>query len=75
MVGQTTISNNNATTTIVTIKQESIVATANNVDNLVGSFVDSTTFLHSPNSQMVNPNMVQNSGLSSGGAGETNKSI
>lgn len=39
------------------------------VDNLVGSFVDSTTFLHSPNSQMVNPNLVQNNGLNSA-AGE-----
>lgn len=57
--GQST-GNNTTTgsnTTIVTIKQESLA----NVDSLVGSFVDSTTFLHSPNSQMVTPNLVQNS--------------
>ncbi|XP_058818530.1 probable nuclear hormone receptor HR3 isoform X2 [Topomyia yanbarensis] len=50
--------NNNSThSTIITIKQEQLT----NVDNIVGSFVDSTTFLPSPNSQpqMVNPNMVQ----------------
>lgn len=58
---------NNGNSTIVTIKQESL----GNVDNLVGSYVDSTTFLHSPSSQMVNPNLVQsNSGLSGIGAGE-----
>lgn len=67
---QTTNTNNganNGNSTIVTIKQESL----GNVDNLVGSYVDSTTFLHSPGSQMVNPNLVQsNSGLSGIGAGE-----
>lgn len=68
---QTTNTNNGASngsnSTIVTIKQESL----GNVDNLVGSYVDSTTFLHSPSSQMVNPNLVQNnSGLSGIGAGE-----
>lgn len=42
----------------MTIKQEQLATT---VDNLVGSYVDSTTFLHSPsNTQMVNPNLVQN---------------
>lgn len=47
----------NTSSTIVAIKQEQLAT----VDNLVGSFVDSTTFLHSPsNSQMVNPNLVQN---------------
>ncbi|XP_058448120.1 ecdysone-induced protein 78C isoform X2 [Malaya genurostris] len=54
----TTGNNNNSThSTIITIKQEQLT----NVDNIVGSFVDSTTFLPSPNSQpqMVNPNMVQ----------------
>jgi hypothetical protein len=40
---------------IITIKQESIT----NVDNLVGSYVDSTTFLPSPNSQIINANLVQ----------------
>lgn len=55
--------NNNTSSTIVTIKQETLAS----VDNLVGSFVDSTTFLHSPNSQMVNPNLVQNNGLSAAG--------
>lgn len=46
-----------SSSTIVAIKQEQLAT----VDNLVGSFVDSTTFLHSPsNSQMVNPNLVQN---------------
>ena len=43
--------------TIITIKQESL----SNVDNLVGSFVDSTTFLPSPNSQISNAQMAQNS--------------
>lgn len=37
---------------IITIKQESIT----NVDNLVGSYVDSTTFLPSPN---INANLIQ----------------
>jgi hypothetical protein len=40
---------------IITIKQESITS----VDNLVGSYVDSTTFLPSPNSQIINANLVQ----------------
>lgn len=40
---------------IITIKQESIAS----VDNLVGSYVDSTTFLPSPNSQIINANLVQ----------------
>lgn len=40
---------------LITIKQESIT----NVDSLVGSFVDSTTFLPSPNSQIINANLVQ----------------
>lgn len=67
---QTTNTNSGANSTIVTIKQESL----GNVDNLVGSYVDSTTFLHSPSSQMVNPNLVQNnSGLSGIGAGENMK--
>ncbi|XP_070506342.1 probable nuclear hormone receptor HR3 isoform X2 [Chironomus tepperi] len=43
--------------TIITIKQESL----SSVDNLVGSFVDSTTFLPSPNSQISNAQMAQNS--------------
>lgn len=64
--------NNGSNSTIVTIKQESL----GNVDNLVGSYVDSTTFLHSPGSQMVNPNLVQNnSGLSGIGAGENEITI
>lgn len=55
--GTTSLTQNTAPGTIVTIKQEQLAT----VDNLVGSFVDSTTFLHSPsNSQMVNPNHVQN---------------
>lgn len=41
---------------LITIKQESL----SNVDNLVGSYVDSTTFLSSPNNQVVNANLVQN---------------
>ena len=57
----TNITPNNAslptTSTVIAIKQESL----SSVDNLVGGFVDSTTFLHSPNSQMVNPNLIQNS--------------
>lgn len=40
---------------IITIKQESMA----NVDSLVGSYVDSTTFLPSPNSQIINANLVQ----------------
>jgi hypothetical protein len=40
---------------IITIKQESITS----VDNLVGGYVDSTTFLPSPNSQIINANLVQ----------------
>ncbi|XP_055698263.1 probable nuclear hormone receptor HR3 isoform X10 [Phlebotomus papatasi] len=60
---QTTTGNGtNNSSTIVTIKQESLQS----VDNLVGNFVDSTTFLHSPNSQMVNPNLVQVQGASAG---------
>jgi hypothetical protein len=57
----------NSTSTIITIKQE---AMGSNVDNLVGNFVDSTTFLHSPNSQqqMVNPNLVQSTAPTLGGA-------
>ncbi|KAG5683151.1 hypothetical protein PVAND_012449 [Polypedilum vanderplanki] len=43
--------------TIIAIKQESLTS----VDNLVGSFVDSTTFLPSPNNQISNAHMVQNS--------------
>lgn len=56
------------TNSMVVIKQETLAT----VDNLVGSYVDSTTFLHSPsNSQMINPNIVQNSGMGSvSGAGE-----
>jgi hypothetical protein len=42
---------------IITIKQESIT----NVDNLVGSYVDSTTFLPSPN---INANLVQTTATS-----------
>lgn len=57
----------NTSSTIVTIKQEQLAT----VDNLVGSFVDSTTFLHSPsNSQMVNPNLVQNNCGAEASAGE-----
>jgi hypothetical protein len=57
----------NSTSTIITIKQE---AMGSNVDNLVGNFVDSTTFLHSPNSQqqMVNPNLVQSTAAALGAA-------
>lgn len=40
--------------TIIAIKQE----TLSTVDNLVGSYVDSTTFLPSPNNQVAN--LVQN---------------
>jgi hypothetical protein len=50
--------NNSSTSgaeSIITIKQESITS----VDNLVGSYVDSTTFLPSPNSQIINANLVQ----------------
>jgi hypothetical protein len=60
----------NNTSTIITIKQEAL---ANNVDNLVGNYVDSTTFLHSPNSQqMVNPNLLQNTAATTtlGGTGK-----
>lgn len=49
--------NNSTNSTIITIKQEQLTS----VDSLVGSFVDSTTFLPSPTSQqqqMVNPNML-----------------
>lgn len=42
--------------TIITIKQESL----SSVDNLVGSFVDSTTFLPSPTSQLSNAQLAQN---------------
>ncbi|XP_055600673.1 probable nuclear hormone receptor HR3 isoform X8 [Uranotaenia lowii] len=77
---QTTGSNNNnnnnsTNSTIITIKQEQLTS----VDNIVGSFVDSTTFLPSPTSQqqqgqqqqqqMVGPNaMVQsaNTGTNNG---------
>lgn len=63
----TTLTSNTATGTIVTIKQEQLAT----VDNLVGSYVDSTTFLHSPsNSQMVNPNLVQSNCLV-GASGES----
>lgn len=48
-----------ATSAVISIKQESL----SSVDNLVGGFVDSTTFLHSPNRQMVNPNLIQNNAL------------
>jgi hypothetical protein len=44
------------TGTIITIKQESLAS----VDNLVGSYVDSTTFLPSPNNQLGSANLVQN---------------
>lgn len=47
---------NDGASTIITIKQESL----SSVDNLVGSFVDSTTFLPSPNSQISNAQMAQN---------------
>uniref|UniRef100_A0A182IIZ3 Probable nuclear hormone receptor HR3 n=1 Tax=Anopheles atroparvus TaxID=41427 RepID=A0A182IIZ3_ANOAO len=43
----TTPSNGTANSTIITIKQEQLT----NVDSLVGSFVDSTTFLPSPTGQ------------------------
>lgn len=63
----TSLSQNSAGATIVTIKQETLAP----VDNLVGSFVDSTTFLHSPsNSQMVNPNLVQSNCGLGGASGE-----
>lgn len=61
--------NNSSNNYTITIKQESM----EQVDSIVGSFVDSTTFLHSPNSQMVNPNLVQNNGVCNGvadGSGE-----
>lgn len=75
------VTNNNASSTIITIKQEAMsTGGASSVDSLVGSFVDSTTFLHSPNSQMVNPILVQSNnggvlgasggGGNGGGAGE-----
>jgi hypothetical protein len=51
------LSNNTGTSgseSIITIKQESLT----NVDSLVGSYVDSTTFLPSP-SQLINANLVQ----------------
>jgi len=56
--------------TIITIKQESL----SNVENLVGSYVDSTTFLPSPNSQIVTATMVQNNALTNetGSANEGN---
>lgn len=47
--------NTSGAESIITIKQESITS----VDNLVGSYVDSTTFLPSPNSQIINANLVQ----------------
>lgn len=52
-------SSNNSTSgsTIIAIKQESL----SSVDNLVGSFVDSTTFLTSPNNQIANAHMLQSS--------------
>ncbi|XP_065081074.1 probable nuclear hormone receptor HR3 isoform X4 [Ochlerotatus camptorhynchus] len=58
--------NNSTNSTIITIKQEQLTG----VDSLVGSFVDSTTFLPSPNSQqqMVNPNLLP-SAVTTGPAG------
>ncbi|XP_055549908.1 probable nuclear hormone receptor HR3 isoform X4 [Wyeomyia smithii] len=68
---QTSGNNNNNSThsTIITIKQEQLT----NVDSIVGSFVDSTTFLPSPNSQqqMVNPNLVHTSGANGPGMPQT----
>lgn len=56
--------NDSSVGSIVAIKQETMTS----VDSLVaGSFVDSTTFLHSPNSQMINPNSMHSSGGGGGG--------
>lgn len=51
------------TGTIIAIKQESL----STVDNLVGSYVDSTTFLPSPNNQIAN--LVQNHTLTNEASG------
>ena len=54
-------SNNNGTnntSTIITIKQE---------QNIVGNFVDSTTFLHSPNSQNMVQSIVDSNGIAVSG--------
>ncbi|XP_055634859.1 probable nuclear hormone receptor HR3 isoform X6 [Toxorhynchites rutilus septentrionalis] len=61
--------NNSTNSTIIAIKQEQLT----NVDSIVGSFVDSTTFLPSPNSQqqMVNQSMVQNTGTNGPGMTQT----
>ncbi len=47
------------TSTVIAIKQESL----STVENLVGSYVDSTTFLPSPNNQL--GNLAQNQTLGS----------
>jgi hypothetical protein len=67
-----TLNNSNTATnqsgTIITIKQESLT----NVDNLVGSFVDSTTFLPSPNnnnSAIGNAHISQNNSMTNEATG------
>lgn len=58
--------NTSGTENIITIKQESITG----VDNLVGSYVDSTTFLPSPNSQIISANLVQSIAMANDGAND-----
>lgn len=55
------------TSTLIAIKQESL----STVDNLVGSYVDSTTFLPSPNNQVAN--LVQNHILATNEASGVNE--
>lgn len=63
----TNTSGTGQTGTIIAIKQESL----STVDNLVGSYVDSTTFLPSPNNQVAN--LVQNHILATNEASGVNE--
>lgn len=51
---------------VINIKQEIKPETSMGVDNLVASYVDSTTFLHSPSNIQHSPMEIQNSVLVSG---------
>lgn len=51
---------------VINIKQEIKPETSMGVDNLVASYVDSTTFLHSPSNLQHSPMDIQNSVLVSG---------